>query len=54
MDSDYIPPLLTTYVEPKNTIRAAIGSITQDIVAKMWEEFEYCIDIGVHLEHLAY
>lgn len=54
MDSVYIPPLPTTYVELKNTIRAAIGSITQDIVAKMWEEFEYRIDISVHLEHLAY
>lgn len=54
MDSVCIAPLPTTYVELKNTIRAAIGSITQDIVAKMWQEFEYRIDIAMHLEHLAY
>lgn len=52
IDSVYIPLLPTTDVELKNTIRTAIGSITQDIVAKMWEEFEYRIDIAVHLEHL--
>lgn len=56
-DNVYIPPLPTTLVELKNRIRAAIESITQDMLAKVWDEFEYRLDIccvskGGHIEHL--
>lgn len=44
-DTVSIPPLPTTSIELRNRIRAAIVcSITQDMLAKVWDEFVLCID----------
>ncbi|KAG8293174.1 hypothetical protein J6590_025272 [Homalodisca vitripennis] len=47
----------TTMDELRNRITTAVESVTQDMLAAVWDEFEYRIDIclvskGGHIEHL--
>jgi hypothetical protein len=53
----YIPPLPTTLDDLKNSIRAAVNSVTQDNLLLVWDEFSYRLDVvhaagGGHIEHL--
>ncbi|KAG8247732.1 hypothetical protein J6590_054846 [Homalodisca vitripennis] len=41
----YVPPLPTTMDELRNRITTAVESVTQDMLAAVWDEFEYHIDI---------
>ncbi|KAG8283698.1 hypothetical protein J6590_011067 [Homalodisca vitripennis] len=55
--SVYVPALPTTMDELRNRITTAVESVTQDMLAAVWDEFEYRIDISRvskvgHIEHL--
>lgn len=56
-DSVYVPPLPTTMNELRHRITAAVEAVTQDMLAAVWDQFEYRLDIcrasqGGHIEHL--
>jgi hypothetical protein len=53
----YVPPLATTLDDLKTRITAAVNSVTQDILHRVWNEFSYRLDViraagGGHLGHL--
>ena len=56
-ESVYVPPLPTTFDDLKNHITAAVNSVTQDILLRVWNEFSHRLDVtraagGGHIEHL--
>ncbi|KAG8249442.1 hypothetical protein J6590_019730 [Homalodisca vitripennis] len=56
-DNVYAPPLPQNLEELKNRIHTAITSVMKDMLARVWEEFEYRCDIAHvvdrgHIEHL--
>src|SRR5215510_5864562 len=44
-DSVYVPPLPATVIELRNRITAAVESVHPDMLAKVWDEFDYRMDI---------
>jgi len=53
----YVPSLPTTLDDLKNRITTAVNSVTQDILLRVWNEFNYRLDVtrvagGGHIEHL--
>jgi hypothetical protein len=45
-DAVYVPPLPTTLDELKNLIVTAVESVTNDMLGRVWEEFEYRLDVA--------
>jgi len=53
----YVPPLPDDLDELRNRITAAVKSLTEDILRRVWDEFSYRVDVvrtagGGHIEHL--
>ena len=53
----YAPPLPVNLKELKQIITAALQTVTQDTMQRVWEELEYRIvvfrfSVGAHIEHL--
>jgi hypothetical protein len=52
----YVPPLPTDLDELRNRITAAVISVTEDTLKRVWDEFSYGVDVraagGGHIEHL--
>ena len=53
----YVPPLPASIPELKVRIRTAIETITADMLQRVWNEFDYRVDVcrittGAHIEHL--
>ena len=53
----YVPPLLADLDELTNRITAAVKSVTEDTLRRVWDEFSYRVDVvraagGRHIEHL--
>jgi len=53
----YVPPLPADLDELTNRITAAVNSVTEDTLRRIWDKFIYCIDVvraagGRHIEHL--
>jgi len=44
-DNVYIPPLPKTLPELQERINTAIGNVTQDMLERVWREWEYRLDI---------
>jgi len=56
-DQVYVPPLPPSIPELKVRIRAAIETITTDMLQTVWNEHDYHVDVcriikGAHIEHL--
>lgn len=56
-DTVIIPPLPSTLDELKNRITTAVESITTKMLAEVWNEFDYRLNVirvtkGAHVEHL--
>jgi hypothetical protein len=56
-DRVYMPPLPTNLPELRCTIVAAVATITPDMLTRVWEEFNYWVDVcrvtnGAHIELL--
>jgi len=54
-DNVYAPSLLPTPPELRERINTAIGNVTQDMLVRVWREWEYRLDIcrvtrGAHIE----
>jgi hypothetical protein len=55
-DAVYVPPLPTALDELKNRIVTAVESVTNDMLERVSEEFEYHLNVsrvtrGSHIEH---
>ena len=53
----YVPPLPADLDELTNRITAAVKSVTEDTLRRIWDEFSYRVDVvhaagGEHIEHL--
>ena len=53
----YVPPLPKTLPELRERINTAIGNGTQDMLERVWQEWEYRLDIcrvtlGAHIEYI--
>ena len=53
----YVPPLPADLDELPNRITAAVKSVTEDTLRRVWDEFSYRVDVvraagGGHIEHL--
>ena len=53
----YVPPLPGDLPELRNRIEAAVATITEDTLIKVWEELAYRLNVcrvtkGAHIEHL--
>ena len=51
----YVPSLPKTLPELRERINTAIGNVTQDMLVRVWREWEYRLDIcrvtrGAHIE----
>jgi len=51
----YVPPLPKTLPELRERINTAVGNVTQDMLERVWREWEYRLDIcrvirGAHIE----
>ena len=56
-DVVYVPPLPQDMNDLKRRISAAVELTTEDMLARVWEEMEYRLDIchvtrGAHIQHL--
>jgi len=54
-DNGYVSPLPKTLADLREHIYAAVGNVTQDMLERVWWEWEYRLDIcrvtrGVHIE----
>ena len=52
-----VPPLPADLDELTNRITAAVKSVTEDALRRVWDEFSYRVDVvgaagGGHIEHL--
>jgi hypothetical protein len=45
IEAVYVPPLAKTLDDLKNRIKAAVNSVTQDILHRVWNEFSYRLDV---------
>ena len=53
----FVPPLPANIEEMKQRITAALVTITEDMLQRVWHELEYRLDVsrvtgGAHIEHL--
>ena len=52
----YVPPLPADLDELTNRITAAVKSVTEDTLRRVWDEFSHRVDVrvtgGGHIEHL--
>jgi len=53
----YVPPLSADLDELTNRITAAVKSVTEDTLRRVWDDFSYRVDVvraagGGHMEHL--
>ena len=53
----YVPPLPADLDELTNRITAAVKSVTEDTLRRVWDEFSYRVDVvhaagGGQIEHL--
>ena len=53
----YVPPLPADLGELTNRTTAAVKSVTEDTLRRVWDEFSYRVDVvraagGGHMEHL--
>jgi hypothetical protein len=53
----YIPPLPMSLKELRDWIMHALQTITADMLHRVWDEFDYCVDVcrvtqGAHIEGL--
>jgi hypothetical protein len=53
----YVSPLPADLDELRNRITAAVNSVTEDILSRVWEEFSYSVDVvraagGGHIHNL--
>jgi len=53
----YVPPLPADLDEFGNRITAAVNSVTEDTLRRVWDEFSYRVDVfraasGGHIGHL--
>ena len=53
----YVPPLPADLDELRNRITAAVNSVTEDTLRRVWDGFSYRVDVfravgGGHIEHL--
>jgi len=53
----YVPPLPADLDELTNRITAAVKSVTEDTLRRVWDELSYRVDVvraagGGHIEHL--
>ena len=53
----YVPPLPADLDELTDRITAAVTSVTEDTLRRVWDEFSYRVDVvraagGGHIEHL--
>ena len=53
----YVPPLLADLDELTNRITAAVNSVTEDTLRRIWDKFSYRVDVvraagGGHIENL--
>jgi len=56
-DSVYAPPLPMSLKELRNRITHALQTITADMIHRVWDEFDYRVDVrrvtqGAHIEGL--
>jgi hypothetical protein len=56
-DRVYVPQIPTNLPEFRRRIVAAVATITPDTLTRVWEEFDYRVDVcrvtnGAHIEHL--
>jgi len=54
-DNVYVPPFPKTLPELRERINTVIGNVTQDMLERVWREWEYCLDMcrvtrGTHIE----
>jgi len=52
-----VPPSPKNLEELKIRIKDAVNAMTPDMISKVWEEFDYRVDVcwadgGDHIEHL--
>ena len=43
----YVPPLPADLYELTNRITAAVKSVTEDILRRVWDEFSYWVDVAL-------
>jgi len=50
----YVPSLTADLDELTNRITAAVESVTEDTLRRVWDEFSYRVDVvrAGHIEHL--
>jgi hypothetical protein len=56
-DKVFVPPFPVTLDDLKQGITTATAGIDEDMLMRVWQEFDYCVDIcrvtkGAHIEHL--
>jgi hypothetical protein len=52
-DSVYVPPLPTPIQELRDWITCALQAITADMLHRVWDEFDYHVDVcRAHIEGL--
>jgi hypothetical protein len=56
-DKVFVPPQPASIPDLKNRITAAVETITPDMLIKVWQELDYCLDVccltkGANTEHL--
>jgi len=53
----FVPSQAVSIPDMKNRITAAVGTITPDLLIRVWQELDYRLDVcretkGAHIEHL--
>jgi hypothetical protein len=53
----FVPPQPVSIPDLKNRIKAAVATITPDLLIIAWQELDYRLDVcrvtkGAHIEHL--
>jgi hypothetical protein len=56
-DKVFVPPLPQDLQQLRQQIRDVVDSIDQDLLARVWQELDYRVDVcrvtgGAHIEHL--
>jgi hypothetical protein len=56
-DKVFVPPLPQDLQQLRQWIRDAVDSVDQDMLARVWQELYYHVDVccvtgGAHIEHL--
>ena len=56
-DKVFVPPQTVSIPDLKNRITEAVETITSDLLSRVWQELDYCLDVcrvtkGAYIEHL--